>query len=368
MIKTQQRNLSLDSLRGLMLIIITINHTSGPFHRYTYQTFGFVSAAEGFIFLSGILLGLVNGKRLLKYTTEAVRITIFRRTLTIYIYHLATLLAISLPLFFYRSINSHWNLSHELFIFLDHPIEALLHYSFLLYQPTFLDILPMYVIFIFWGFFALVGFNNDKAHVVLAGSFLVWLLSQISWLSIFQVNLENYPFIRLDSFNPFSWQLLFTIGCYLGYCGSRGKTVIQTTPTLTKIAFFIAVSFFIIRHFPDKTSPLVQLVTDNALRYNLGIVRLINFAVIAYLIQAVINSGWQLRSLWLETLGQHSLQVFTFQIIFIYYISPFRESIHSLGSSFEVVFQLTFVAILIIPALAHKYLRKTIPSIKLIGR
>lgn len=366
MIQTH-RNLNLDSLRGLMLIIITINHTQGPFHKLTYQTFGFVSAAEGFIFLSGILLGIVNGKKLLTYSTKAVRVTIFRRTLTIYSYHIAALLAISIPLFLFRAISNNGNLSGELVIFLDHPLPAFLHYSLLLYQPSFLDILPMYVLFIFWGYFALIGFNNDKARVVLLGSFLVWLLSQVSWLNFFQINLNSSPFIRLDSFNPLSWQFLFTIGCYLGYCSSRGKTVIRTTPTLTKIAFLLAVSFFVIRHFPDNTFPVIQLVTEGALRYNMGIVRLINFLVIAYLIQAAISSGWQLRSLWLETLGQHSLQVFTFQIILIYYTSPFRQSIHALGLFADVAFQMTFVTALMIPASVHKYLQKTISAGKLIG-
>lgn len=376
MISTQQRNFNLDSLRGIMLVIITINHTNGPFHHYTYQTFGFVSAAEGFIFLSGIMLGLVNGKRLLTYNIAVIKSGIFRRSLIIYIYHLVTALLVTAPLLFFNPAKNKWNISAELLTFLHHPLEAFLSYALLLYQPPFLDILPMYVLFIFFGYFALLGFYKNKASIVLITSFILWLLSQFNWMDLLQIEISTNSLIWRGSFNPFSWQLLFTIGSYLGYCSATGKTIIKSTPKFAIIALSLAAFFFMIRHssyFVTWSSssynewPITRLISNNAVIFNLDIFRLLNFSVIAYLILFALNSGVSLRSAWLETLGQHSLQVFTFHIILIYYISPFREKIFALGMYYEVFFQLLFVGILIVPALIHRFLQKNVPSIKMMG-
>ena len=59
MINKLIRDPRLDTLRGLMLVMITINHLGSPLSLYTYQPFGFYSAAEGFVFLSGVVAGLV---------------------------------------------------------------------------------------------------------------------------------------------------------------------------------------------------------------------------------------------------------------------------------------------------------------------
>jgi hypothetical protein len=58
-----QRSKLIDFLRGLCLVVITIDHLPhDPFEKFTWQTFGFVSAAEGFVFLSGLVSGIVYGR------------------------------------------------------------------------------------------------------------------------------------------------------------------------------------------------------------------------------------------------------------------------------------------------------------------
>ncbi len=57
-----ERDIRLDALRGLVLAWMTINHLSGPLHAYSFETLGFVSSAEGFVFISGIVAGMVYGR------------------------------------------------------------------------------------------------------------------------------------------------------------------------------------------------------------------------------------------------------------------------------------------------------------------
>lgn len=366
MIKIQQRNLSLDSLRGIMLILITINHTNGPFHNYTYEPFGYVSAAEGFIFLSGILLGFINGKRLLRYDVEAVKSSLFQRSRIIYLYHLLTIFIITAPWMLSSYIRNHYGFP-LLDSFFHQPLESFTYYALLLNQPPLLDILPMYVLFILSGFFILLGFHNNKKKLVLLSSFSLWLFSQFNWLEFFPISFNNNPFIHLGYFNPCAWQLLFTIGCYLGYCNATGRNILPSTPKLTQLALFVSLIFFFARYNIDNRWFIGELIRNNTDRSCLEPLRLVNFAAIAYLIRLIIESVPNFRSVWLETLGQHSLQTFTFHIIMVYYLAPFKETINALGPQYELTVQFLFIVALIVPALLHKYLQKTFPAIKLIG-
>jgi hypothetical protein len=52
------RDSRLDMLRGLCLVLMTVDHLPiNPLFRFTNQTLGFVSAAEGFVFISGVVSG-----------------------------------------------------------------------------------------------------------------------------------------------------------------------------------------------------------------------------------------------------------------------------------------------------------------------
>jgi hypothetical protein len=52
------RNLHLDAVRGYCLLVMTINHLHVyGLNRVSQDTFGFFGAAEGFIFISGLVAG-----------------------------------------------------------------------------------------------------------------------------------------------------------------------------------------------------------------------------------------------------------------------------------------------------------------------
>src|ERR1700753_1135420 len=80
----------LDALRGLFLVWMTFTHMPTRFSDYVNQPFGFVSSAEGFVFLSALLVSRV-------YLGDArggesgLRAKLWRRTLKIYGYHLLML-------------------------------------------------------------------------------------------------------------------------------------------------------------------------------------------------------------------------------------------------------------------------------------
>lgn len=57
------RDVRVDTLRGLFLMVMMVDHL--PYHpllRFSRQSFGFVSAAEGFVFVSGLVSAWVYGR------------------------------------------------------------------------------------------------------------------------------------------------------------------------------------------------------------------------------------------------------------------------------------------------------------------
>ena len=65
----------LDLLRGLMLVIMTLNHLDGPIKSITFQPLGFVSAAAGFIYLSGFVYGLVYTRKYIETDFKTIWIS-----------------------------------------------------------------------------------------------------------------------------------------------------------------------------------------------------------------------------------------------------------------------------------------------------
>ena len=53
------RSWEIDALRGLMLVLMTTTHIPTRFSDPLGQPLGFVSAAEGFVLLSGFVAGMV---------------------------------------------------------------------------------------------------------------------------------------------------------------------------------------------------------------------------------------------------------------------------------------------------------------------
>lgn len=121
--------------------MIIVNHIGGSVSRFTSHPIGFVSAAEGFIFLSGYVLGLTFGQRLLN--GDEIRLaTISKKSLKIYGYHVVTLVFLLLPYLFCHPFLTKWQ-SPELIPIIENPVFSSTAFLLLLFQPEQLGVLPM---------------------------------------------------------------------------------------------------------------------------------------------------------------------------------------------------------------------------------
>src|SRR5256885_14371458 len=85
------RRLEIDAVRGLMLVWMVLTHLPTFLPTYTNQPFGFVSASEGFIFLSALFTGRIYFRFAEHDGYPAMRHKLWMRTLRLYGYHVLLL-------------------------------------------------------------------------------------------------------------------------------------------------------------------------------------------------------------------------------------------------------------------------------------
>lgn len=215
------RQTELDSLRGLLLVLMTITHLPTAFSAYTIQPLGFVSAAEGFVLLSAFFTGFLFVRRMDRHGLAAARQNTWLRALQLYRYHLMlmafTLTVMAVIAVYYKRTP----LLGLMSFYLEHPVLAILSSPILVYRPPLLDILPMYVIFLFLSpLITSYGHRRGWAGI-LAVSVGTWVFAQFGGRQMMHaafVNLTGLPmpYTTFGAFNLLAWQLLWVAGLWLG--------------------------------------------------------------------------------------------------------------------------------------------------------
>jgi hypothetical protein len=172
-----ERRPELDALRGLFLVWMTLTHLPTHFSDFMNNPFGFVSSAEGFVVVSALLVGRLSIHQTQENAT-GVRARLWKRTLQIYGYHLV-MLAMVFTVAAAFAIQTHRAaISNLLNFYLAHPVVAVVGSVFLPYCPPLLDILPMYVIFLFFTPLVLSASVRFGWRRILLASGAVWVLAQ----------------------------------------------------------------------------------------------------------------------------------------------------------------------------------------------
>src|SRR6202140_2107077 len=139
------RRLEIDAVRGLMLVWMVLTHLPTFLPTYTNQPFGFVSASEGFIFLSALFTGRIYFRLAEHDGYPAMRRKLLLRRLRLYGYH-PLLLALAFLVAVQIVARGKRPQLHNLrdFYFTHGPKQAVTEAFLLIYRPPLLDILPMY--------------------------------------------------------------------------------------------------------------------------------------------------------------------------------------------------------------------------------
>jgi len=355
-----ERKPELDALRGLFLVWMTLTHLPTRASDLVNQPFGFVSSAEGFVFLSALLVARLYIRQAAE-PGDALRVKLWKRALRIYGYHLI-LLVLAFTVAAWFAVHTHRvALANLLTFYLAHPFTAIIGSLLLLYCPPLLDILPMYVIFLFLSPYVLAIAARRGWKLLLAASGIVWLLAQFglrTWMHTFVVRVIHLhiPLQETGAFNLFAWQAIWLLGMWIGAesadTSPHGGLPFRRLPRYAfPIATAICLIFLGVRHGwlgPHWTQQSLGIQLD---KWQLGPLRMVNlfaFSVLVYWLRKPIK-----RIVLIEaflTLGKASLEVFCAQIVFVFIALAllYGEYTQLNGRYAAVVLTLTFAGLILI--------------------
>lgn len=316
------RDLRLDFFRGLSLIFIFLDHIPENILSYfTIQGVEFFDAAEVFIFISGFTAALVYGQTLVSQGPLYATARILGRAWHLYVAHIFLFVMFIAEVSYTVTTfnNPMYNDEMRVGDFLSEPHVAIVKALLLQFQPTFLDILPLYIVLLVIFPVVLLGLRS-RPLIVLVPSFLLYLLVQATDLSV-----PAYPERHVWYFNPLAWQFLFIAGAALGLpCRHEqrwsrwARLVLPLAVTVVAASLIIKLSWTI--HgiwdpFPGLLLKELWPVNKN----NLSPIRVVPFfAAVAVIAIAVPANSTILRSPAAKPLilcGQQSLEIFCLGIL-----------------------------------------------------
>ena len=314
-VSSNERELRLDLFRGLALWLIFIDHVSPDLLTwFTIRNYGFSDAAEIFIFISGYTAAFVYGRAMLKSGFMAASARILKRVWQIYAAHVL-LFAILVAEVSYVTIGLEkpfYAKEMEIVDFLKQPGESLIQALLLRYRPLNMDVLPLYIVLMFFLPLILLMIKW-RANFTLVISIALYTLS---WQ--YDLHLTAYP-NGFWSFNPFAWQLLFVFGAWCALGGvSRISRILSSPITLWTALAYLFAAFAVtmtwyfpqLNHLPHWLEQWIYPIDKT----DFDVLRFAHFLALAVLAVRFVPAGWPgLKSPWLRPMilcGQYSLQIF----------------------------------------------------------
>jgi hypothetical protein len=306
---------SIDFWRGGVLIAILVDHIPGNvLESLTPRNFGFSDGTEAFVFLFGLSVGLVYVPRARNHGFEAVARGCLQRALKLYGVHIGlTIAALAIFAAGHRMsgaadlIQAHG----RSFVF-DSPATGVAGLALLSHQLGYFNILPLYVVLMLWAPLALAVSLHDPrlALVVSAG---IYAASRALGL-----HLPNWPEPGSWFFNPFAWQLVFTLGLTSAILWRDRPP--RPAPGLVTASAAIVVAAALVVTGAGGLAPGLRDTASAHLdlaKQDLGLARLAHFLALAYIAAVApglipgltrLVEGAAGRAI--QSLGRHSLAIF----------------------------------------------------------
>jgi hypothetical protein len=337
------RDWRVDALRGYFLVAMTLGHFPNPLAPFTEYTFGYASAPDGFVFLSGLVSTWVYLPVGQRRGNSAMVSKVFRRAGTIYLTHIA-LLVLGILVALYRGTGV-----------AAHPLQTLVSGALLWNQVGFDRILPMYCVFLAFTPIVLKQFTEGRAWLIGVISAGLWVGAQFGLGD----SRSSAPGLNPITFNLCAWQAYFVAGQYIGYRGVRSQASgVGKSRIVFAACVVISLLLMVDRHLHSLWGVTPLLRFSGHPDHNP--VRFLDAACLGYLIwwipRAADVAAMKLRFFrFLNLLGGHSLQVFAFSML----ITRFEaNTIKTFSPGATLAVALLTVLSLGLPAWLHQSFRK----------
>ncbi len=346
--------------------------------KVNHNQLAFVEDAQGFIFLSGFLIGVINVRKMEKGGFAAGARAIWARARDLYVYVLAVLATILAAIAFLPHAGTIWsNWIGDL-----HPGNTLrvLSAALMLYQPTYMDILPQYIFYMLVAPFAVWLTMKGRGSWVLLASAILWTAAQLSVHKLFTVPVNELlrgdgPLGVRNPFNLLGWQIVFFSALVLGVLTAQNKidwerifSPARTIIPLAALAFCLFFLPFRIATSHDLMSlDMLRAFIPYERRADFGLVCLLNFIAAASGVTWLVIAGprhrskaiqamagglrWLMTRPFLRLLGRHSLQVYAWHVVLVYAVAYIDWQTPDFSQATKAAFALFAILLLAIPPL-----------------
>lgn len=335
------RDVRIDFIRGWVMLILIIVHTEilSLWNLLVWERVGMISGGEGFVLLSGVVLGMVSRQRIARGGFSDAASRVVDRALQLYRVHVTLILLVGfLAIVFGDHVQ-------EIISFTDRgsgktfplypatvqPFSWLASVLTLKVGPHQIQVLGLYVCLIMFCPLLLVPLWKRRPLALLGLSWVVYCSNLLSPKMPTGAQFE-YGFPLL------TWQLLFVHGLVAGYHLQELKAWFATRAGRAMLAacFVIALAFFAVCQLaPNPFLPswarleawpeLYYAIRKHADKNTLGPLRLLNYAAFLIALYAVLTRWWPLFQRWLGwffiPIGQASLYVFILHLFAVQLVS-----------------------------------------------
>ncbi|MEL6615297.1 MAG: OpgC domain-containing protein [Bacteroidota bacterium] len=329
------RDLRIDLLRGLVMVVLVVVHFDfySGFHLLTWERIGVVSGGEGFVILSGLVVGMVYGRRAKQGRWRELVAKLWGRAAQLYKINLAVIAGVALVAwsgvmdasYVMEYVDRGSGTVYPLFPSADAPWWIWVSQALRLQiGPHQFQIMGLYVVLLLATPLALWAMQEGKTRVVLAISIALYF---INWAEPARPTGAQFEY----AFPLLTWQLIYVAGMAVGFHRQRLADVMARgwkTPVVALASVAALLFFAWAQNSPRLPEGTFLSFVDADLYHRiyglyfqkntLGLLRLLNYAVLLIAGYALMTRFWRpihrTAGRFLIPLGQASLYVFIVHI------------------------------------------------------
>jgi hypothetical protein len=313
------RDLRVDFFRGLALWWIFTDHTAGDvLGRVSLTNFAMCDATEIFVLLAGYGAGLAYGLTMIRQGYLYAAADAVKRAWTLYIAHIFLFVVYTAQVA-YSAValdRAYYLDESRLDVLGTQPYQAMLEALLLRFQPSLLNILPLYVVLLLM--FAVAMPLLRRPRLLLGVSFALYLITRATGLNFQGWTGPDWYF------DPFAWQFLFMIGAVLSYAPPAWPRIRWPFDVA---ALLVLLAGVLVIWVVDTHPPVLAAMPRWVIRFvitqdktGMYPFRLLSILSLLWLVARTIPR----HAAWLDSraaspfilMGQNSLPVFCFSIFF----------------------------------------------------
>ncbi|SAK49509.1 membrane protein [Caballeronia catudaia] len=277
-----QRLVELDFFRGLVLLIIVVDHIGGSMvSRFTLHSFALNDAAEVFVFLGGFATATAYVSLAARRSESAARVRFLKRAFELYRAFVVTAVLMLVASFLLRPFFGHApNLAlHDLDTLVSDPVASIAQILTFERQPYLSAVLPMYALYAL-AVPLMLPLARSKPWLLLGLSLALWAFAP-------QIG-EHMPSVddNLWDFNPAAWQLMYVLGVlarcqpvYQRVSANRFGWIVSAGA----VALIAGMAYYKLLVLPP--------VLDSAFKRDLAGPRVVNFLAVAWIAANLARYG-----------------------------------------------------------------------------